>query len=247
MPMLSTVIALESYRSNIDSLPGTGATDIPERGSLRKKQRRRCRIWLPQITRALLFGFLSRVAEVAWCFRVECESGACFLLHGSGAGRARQNAFLYRASASLLPCIHIGSRHSLGPWSVIQAALQGGAATSRPSNIPCAYALAALLLVHSWAVVGVASDEASNSVAITCIIFIVRFLACKDRQLLRLAAAAHVTYLTVDVRIFLIKGLLRCRSRCGNIRSARLAVTYRRRPGSGRGFSRGQCRRCDRR
>jgi hypothetical protein len=44
----------------------------------------------------------------------------------------------------------------------------------------------------------------------------------------RLAAAANVTYLAVDVRIFLIKGLLRYRSRCGNIRGAWLAVTYRR-------------------
>jgi hypothetical protein len=95
-----------------------------------------------------------------------------------GARRLRQNAFLYRASASLLPYIHIGSPHSLGPWSVIQAALQGGAATSRPSNMPCACAIAALLLVRSWAIVGVASDDMSNSAVITCIIFIVRFLAC---------------------------------------------------------------------
>ena len=57
----------------------------------------------------------------------------------------------------------------------------------------------------------------------------VRFLDCGDRaDCGGLAAAAHVTYLAVDVRIFLIKGLLRCRSRCGNIRGAWLAVTYRR-------------------
>src|ERR1700692_4896230 len=121
-------------------------------------------------------------------FQVRSRSSASSAFWGddtrvvfTGARRSRQNAFLYRASASLLPYIHIGSPHSLGPWSVIQAALQGGAATSRPSTIPCACALAALLLVRSWAVVGAASDDTSNSAAITCIIFIVRFLACGDR------------------------------------------------------------------
>ena len=64
----------------------------------------------------------------------------------------------------------------------MQAALQGGAATSRPSNIPCSCAIAALLLVRSWAVAGVASDDMSNNAAITCMIFIIRFLACEYRS-----------------------------------------------------------------
>src|SRR5882757_2288630 len=63
----------------------------------------------------------------------------------------------------------------------MQAALQGGAATSRPP-IPCACARKLLLLVRSWAVAGVASDDMSNSAAITCMIFIVRFLAGEYRS-----------------------------------------------------------------
>jgi hypothetical protein len=46
------------------------------------------------------------------------------------AGRS-QNALLDRDSARGLPWTHIGSSHSLGPWSVMQAALREGAATSR--------------------------------------------------------------------------------------------------------------------
>jgi hypothetical protein len=63
----------------------------------------------------------------------------------------------------------------------MQAALQGGAATSRP-RIPCANARELLLLVHSWVVAGVASDDMSNSAAITCMIFIVTFPACEYRS-----------------------------------------------------------------
>ena len=63
----------------------------------------------------------------------------------------------------------------------MQAALQGGAATSRPP-IPCTCARELLLLVRSWAVAGVASDDMSNNAAITCMIFIIRFLACEYRS-----------------------------------------------------------------
>jgi hypothetical protein len=63
----------------------------------------------------------------------------------------------------------------------MQAALQGGAATSRPP-IPCVCARELLLLVRSWAVAGVASDDMSNSAAIMCMIFIFRFLACEYRS-----------------------------------------------------------------
>jgi hypothetical protein len=63
----------------------------------------------------------------------------------------------------------------------MQAALQGGAATSRPP-IPLTCARELLLLVRSWAVAGVASDDMSNNAAITCMIFITRFLACEYRS-----------------------------------------------------------------
>src|ERR1700716_3912876 len=84
------------------------------------------------------------------------------------------------------------SPHSLGPWSVMQAALQGGAMISRPS-IPyaCGWlptgdrvpmcARAPLLLARSWAAVGVASADRSISADRTRIIFIVRFLDCGPR------------------------------------------------------------------
>src|SRR5216684_5151098 len=70
--------------------------------------------------------------------------------------------------------------HSLGPWSVMQAALQGGAAISRPS-IPCVCARVTLLWVRSRAVVGVASDSPSNSAATRYLIFIVGLLDCGPR------------------------------------------------------------------
>jgi hypothetical protein len=64
----------------------------------------------------------------------------------------------------------------------MQAALQGGAPTSRPP-VPCACARALLLLVRSWAVAGVAAgDDISDSAAITCIIFVVWFLGCEYRS-----------------------------------------------------------------
>jgi hypothetical protein len=63
----------------------------------------------------------------------------------------------------------------------MQAALQAGAATSRPP-IPCACARELLLLVRSLAVAGVASDDMSNSAAITCMIFMVWFLGCGYRS-----------------------------------------------------------------
>src|SRR6266581_3008951 len=63
----------------------------------------------------------------------------------------------------------------------MQAALQGGAATSRPP-IPCTCARELLLLVRSWAVAVVVSDDMSNNAAITCMIFIIRFLACEYRS-----------------------------------------------------------------
>jgi hypothetical protein len=62
---------------------------------------------------------------------------------------------------------------------------------------------------------------------------------------IELAAPANASYRSVDVYIFLIESLRRYGWR--NISSAWLAVTYRRRPGSGCGFSRGQYRRCNRR
>jgi hypothetical protein len=61
----------------------------------------------------------------------------------------------------------------------------------------------------------------------------------------RLAASANVSYLSVDVYVFLINSLRRYGR--PNIGGARLTVTYRRRPGSGRGFSCGKSRHCDRR
>jgi hypothetical protein len=42
----------------------------------------------------------------------------------------------------------MGSPHSLGPWSVIQAALHGGAGTSRPAAPAAAYAF---LAAPAWA------------------------------------------------------------------------------------------------
>jgi len=63
----------------------------------------------------------------------------------------------------------------------MQAALQGGAPTSRPP-VPRACARALLLLVRSWAVAGVAGDDISNSAAITGIIFVVWFLGCEYRS-----------------------------------------------------------------
>jgi hypothetical protein len=62
---------------------------------------------------------------------------------------------------------------------------------------------------------------------------------------LRLAASANASYLSVDVYVFLIKSLRRYG--WANIGGARLTVTYRRRPWSGRGFSRGKSLRCDHR
>jgi hypothetical protein len=44
----------------------------------------------------------------------------------------------------------------------------------------------------------------------------------------RLAASANATDLAVDVRIFLIKDILRDGRRCGDIGGTRLAVAYRR-------------------
>jgi hypothetical protein len=61
----------------------------------------------------------------------------------------------------------------------------------------------------------------------------------------RLAASANASDLSVDAYVFLIKSLRRYG--WGNIDGARLMVTYRRRPRSGRGFSRGKSRRYDRR
>jgi hypothetical protein len=60
----------------------------------------------------------------------------------------------------------------------------------------------------------------------------------------RSAAAANAADLSVDVNIFLIESLRR--QGRGNIDNARLAVTDRRRPGPGRGFSCGQSWHCDR-
>ena len=91
----------------------------------------------------------------------------------------------------------------------MQAALQGGAATSRPP-VPCACARALLVLVRSWAVAGVAGDDTSNSAAITCIIFMVWSLGVDIvPNVRRLAASAHASYLSVDAYVFLIKSLRR--------------------------------------
>jgi hypothetical protein len=43
-----------------------------------------------------------------------------------------------------------------------------------------------------------------------------------------LAASANAFDYAIDVRVFLIKDLLRSRRRCGSVGSARLVVTYRR-------------------
>jgi hypothetical protein len=108
----------------------------------------------------------------------------------------------------------------------MQAALQGGAAISRPS-LP--YACARVLLwIRSCAIAGVASDEASNNAAKMCVIFMIRFLDCGFVPSRRLAASANIPDLAVDDRVFLIEGLLRHRRRRGNIGGTRLAVAYRR-------------------
>jgi hypothetical protein len=77
-------------------------------------------------------------------------------------------------------------------------------------------------------------------------------LECDDcgprAALRRLAASANVSHLAVDVLVFLIKGLLRYKSRCRNIGGARLAVTYRGWPWFRCGFDpRGEYRSCDQR
>jgi len=51
-----------------------------------------------------------------------------------------------------------------------------------------------------------------------------------------LAASTNVVDLAVDIRVFFIETLLRYRRGRVNIGRARLAVAYRRRPGSGRSF-----------
>jgi hypothetical protein len=66
----------------------------------------------------------------------------------------------------------MGSPHWLGPWSVMQASLQGGAATSRPT-ISFALGGALVSLVRAWAVADMASDSASGSAARKHFIFIV--------------------------------------------------------------------------
>jgi hypothetical protein len=48
------------------------------------------------------------------------------------------------------------------------------------------------------------------------------------QSLRRLAASANASDLAVDVRIFLIKDMLRDCRRCGDIGGTRLAVAYRR-------------------
>jgi hypothetical protein len=62
----------------------------------------------------------------------------------------------------------------------MQAALQGGAAIWRPT-ITFGCARVTLVWVRSRAVVGVASDDTSNSAARRYLIFIVRFLDCGSR------------------------------------------------------------------
>src|SRR5260370_11686867 len=57
----------------------------------------------------------------------------------------------------------------------MQAALHGGAATSRPS-IACVWARGLRLWTRSWAIAGAASDATSNSAVKICGIFIVRLL-----------------------------------------------------------------------
>jgi hypothetical protein len=59
-------------------------------------------------------------------------------------------------------------------------------------------------------------------------IFMVRFLDCELVPSRQSAASANISDLAVDVRVFLIKGLLGYSCRRGKIGGARLAVTYRR-------------------
>jgi hypothetical protein len=72
----------------------------------------------------------------------------------------------------------MGSSHRLGPWSVMQAALQGGAAASRPS-VPVACGRPFLSLVRASAVADNASDGTSSSAARKHFVFIVRLLDCE--------------------------------------------------------------------
>jgi hypothetical protein len=116
----------------------------------------------------------------------------------------------------------------------MQAALHGGAAIWRPS-IAFECDRAAMLLVRARAVVDVASDGTSNSATRKDEIFIAGVLDC-GYALCDLAASTNAVDLAVDVRVFFIKTLLRYRRGRGNIGRARLAVAYRRRPGSGRRF-----------
>src|SRR5229473_1545420 len=180
--MLSTDTAPVSCRSNRDSFPATRTTDIPEREQSQGTKKQLYPMLQPQGAKVLPFEFGSGVAEATWCLWIDCDSAAWSLSCGSHGYQttACQNAFLYRACASLLRKIHIGSPHSLGPWSVMQAALQGGAAISLPS-IPCVCARVTLLWVRSRAVVGVASDSPSNSAAKRYLIFIVGLLDCGPR------------------------------------------------------------------
>src|ERR1700680_1377065 len=64
----------------------------------------------------------------------------------------------------------MGSSHWLGPWSVIQAALQGGAAISRPT-IPTRLSCA-----RAGTATGIASSGTTSSAAGKYFIFIVRLL-----------------------------------------------------------------------
>jgi hypothetical protein len=117
----------------------------------------------------------------------------------------------------------------------MQAALHGGAAIWRPS-IAFECARAAMLLIRARAVVDVASDGTSNSATRRDEIFIVGVLDCGYPPLCDLAASTNAFDLAVDVRVFFIKTLLRYRRGRVNIGRARLAVAYRRRPGSGCSF-----------
>src|ERR1700688_1334302 len=78
----------------------------------------------------------------------------------------------------------MGSSHSVGPWSVMQAALQVGAATSRPSY---ACGSATCSVVRAWTVADIAS--ASSDVASRYVIFIVRLLDCGREATARIEVA----------------------------------------------------------
>jgi hypothetical protein len=67
----------------------------------------------------------------------------------------------------------MGSSHWLGPWSVMQAALQRGAATSRPIN-PCVGA--PLSLVRACAAADIESEIMSGNAARKHFIFIFQSL-----------------------------------------------------------------------